>query len=44
MSGNAHEDPKISFEDSYDDYDDDSINATFTEQGLAETTLMPMRV
>ena len=31
MSGNAHEDLKISFKDSYDDYDDDSINVTVTE-------------
>ena len=30
MSGNAHEDLKISFEDSYDD-DDDSVNVTVTE-------------
>ena len=30
MSGNAHEDLKISFEDSYDEYDDgsDNVNAT----------------
>ena len=30
MSGNAHEDLKISFEDSYDEYDDGSVkfNAT----------------
>ena len=31
MSGNAHEDINISFEDSYDDYDDDSVNVTVTE-------------
>ena len=31
MSRNAHEDLKISFEDSYDDYDDNSVNATVTE-------------
>ena len=31
MSGNAHEGLKISFEDSYDDYDDDSVNFTVTE-------------
>ena len=31
MSGNTHEDLMISFEDSYDDYDDDSVNVTVTE-------------
>ena len=31
MSRNAHEDIKISFEDNYDDYDDDSVNFTATE-------------
>ena len=31
ISGNAHEGLKISFEDSYDDYDDDSFNVTVTE-------------
>ena len=31
MNGNVHEDLKISFEDSYDDYDDDSVNVTVTE-------------
>ena len=31
MSGNTHEDLMISFEDSYDDYDDDSVNVSVTE-------------
>ena len=31
MSGSTHEDLKISFEDSYDDYDDDSVNVDVTE-------------
>ena len=31
MSGNTHEDLMISFEDSYDDYDDDSVNVNVTE-------------
>ena len=31
MSGNAHEDLKISFEDSYNDYNDDFVNVTLTE-------------
>ena len=31
MSGNVHEDLKISFEDSYDDYDNVSVNVTVTE-------------
>ena len=31
MSGNAHEDLKISFQDSYNDYNDDSVNVTVTE-------------
>ena len=31
MNGNAHEDLKISFEDSYGDYDDDSVNVTVPE-------------
>ena len=31
MSGNAHDDLKISFEDSYDDYDDDFVKVTVTE-------------
>ena len=31
MSGNAHDDLNISFEDSYDDYDDDSVKVTVTE-------------
>ena len=30
MSGNTHEDLMISFEDSYDDYDDDSVNVSVT--------------
>ena len=30
MSGNAHEDVKISFEDSYDAYDDNFVNVTVT--------------
>ena len=30
MRGNAHEDLKISFEDNYDDYDDDSANVSDT--------------
>ena len=36
ISDNAHEDLKISFEDSYDDYDDDSINVTVTEHSSRE--------
>ena len=32
MSGNAHEDLKISFEDSYENYDDDSVNVLVTER------------
>ena len=31
MSGNTHEDLMISFEDSYDDYDDDFVNVSVTE-------------
>ena len=31
ICGNAHEDLKLSFGDSYDDYDNDSINVTVTE-------------
>ena len=31
ISRNAHEDIKILFEDNYDDYDDDSVNFTVTE-------------
>ena len=31
MSGNTHQDLMISFEDSYDDYDDDSVNVSVTE-------------
>ena len=31
MSGNTHEDLMISFEDSSDDYDDDSVNVSVTE-------------
>ena len=31
MSGNAHKDLKISFKDSYDDYDNDSVKITVTE-------------
>ena len=31
MSGDTHEDIETSFEDSYDAYDDDSINITFIE-------------
>ena len=31
MSGNAHEDIKISFEDSYVAYNDDSVNVTVIE-------------
>ena len=31
MSGNSHEDLKISFEDSNDDYDDGFVNVTVTE-------------
>ena len=31
MSGNAHEDLKISFEDRNDGYDDDFVNVTVTE-------------
>ena len=31
MSGNVHEDLKISFQDSYDDYDNVSVNVTVTE-------------
>ena len=31
MSGNAHKDLNISFEDSYNDYNDDSVNVTVTE-------------
>ena len=30
-SGNAHKDLKISFKDSYDDYDDDFVNIAVTE-------------
>ena len=31
MSGNAHEDLKMSFEDRNDGYDDDFVNVTVTE-------------
>ena len=36
MSGNAHEELKISFEDSYDDYDDDSVNVAVTDHSSRE--------
>ena len=36
MSGNTHEDLMISFEDSYDDYDDDSVNVTVTEHSIRD--------
>ena len=32
MSGNAHEDLKISFEDSHENYDDDFVNMLVTER------------
>ena len=36
MSGNAHEEVKISFEDSYDNYDDDSVNVAVTDHSSRE--------
>ena len=44
ISGNAHEDLKISFEDSYDDYDDDSVNVTVTEHSRRDKVNAKMRV